>query len=214
MLPPIEIIDIENCIGRNLDPKRSEEWQTDSSEIINESIPTRVIQAPFVQIPLGITEDRLLGSVDVAESLAKGKTVFQPGLLADAHRGVLYIDDLNLLDNSILNLLLAAVSRGKNKLEREGLSLSHPCKPLLIATYNPEEGNVREHLLDRFAIVLSANQVFSNEQRVEITNSVLAHGHCSRSFAKTWAEETESLATQLIIIYLHCLFCIINYLLN
>jgi magnesium chelatase subunit D len=112
---------------------------------------------------------------------------------------VLYVDELNLLDDGIVNLMLAAVGSGENRVEREGLSLSHPCRPLLIATYNPEEGNVRDHLLDRFAIALSANQLVSTEQRVEITNAVISHGQCSRSFAEKWSEETDALATQLLL---------------
>ena len=136
---------------------------------------------------------------DVAASLSSGSAVFQPGLLAEAHRGVLYVDELNLLDDGIVNLMLAAVGSGENQVEREGLSLSHPCRPLLIATYNPEEGAVRDHLLDRFAIALSANQLVSTEQRVEITEAVLSHGQCSRSFADKWGEETEALATQLLL---------------
>ncbi len=119
--------------------------------------------------------------------------------MAEAHRGVLYIDELNLLDDGIVNLLLASVGAGENRVEREGLSLSHPCRPLLIATYNPEEGAVRDHLLDRFAIVLSADQLITNEQRVQITESVLAHGKSSESFSKAWFEATEALATQLLL---------------
>jgi len=140
-----------------------------------------------------------VGAVDVTASLSSGSPVFQPGLLAEAHRGVLYVDELNLLDDGIVNLLLAAVGAGENQVEREGLSLSHPCRPLLIATYNPEEGNVRDHLLDRFAIALSANQLVNTEQRVEITNAVLSHGQCSRSFAERWKEDTDALATQLLL---------------
>jgi len=199
LLPPIDILDASGTVGRNLDPQNPDEWDPALRARIDGDAPSRVIPAPFVQIPLGITEDRLVGAVDVAASLASGSAVFQPGLLADAHRGVLYVDDLNLLDDGIVNLMLAAVGSGENRVEREGLSLSHPCRPLLIATYNPEEGNVRDHLLDRFAIALSANQLVSTEQRVEITNAVLSHGQCSRTFAETWREETDALATQLLL---------------
>ena len=199
LLPPIDILDSESGIGRNLDPQNPEEWDATTRTQITGDPPSKVIPAPFVQIPLGITEDRLVGAVDVAASLSSGSAVFQPGLLADAHRGVLYVDELNLLDDGIVNLMLAAVGSGEYRVEREGLSLSHPCKPLLIATYNPEEGNVRDHLLDRFAIALSANQLVSTEQRVEITGAVLSHGQCSRSFAEKWGEETDALATQLLL---------------
>ena len=199
LLPPIDIVDLEaagetKLPGRNLDPQDAKDWGERQPDP-----PTQVIPAPFIQIPLGVTEDRLVGSVDVTASLASGSAVFQPGLLAEAHRGVLYVDELNLLDDAIINLLLAAVGSGENQVEREGLSLSHPCRPLLIATYNPEEGAIRDHLLDRFAIVLSANQIVSTEQRVEITNAVLAHGECSQSFSERWSEETDALATQLLL---------------
>ena len=199
LLPPIDIVDLEaagetKLPGRNLDPQDAQDWGERQ-----QNPPTTVIPAPFIQIPLGVTEDRLVGSVDVTASLAGGSAIFQPGLLAEAHRGVLYVDELNLLDDGIINLLLAAVGSGENQVEREGLSLSHPCRPLLIATYNPEEGAIRDHLLDRFAIVLSANQIVSTEQRVEITNAVLAHGQCSRSFSDQWSEETDALATQLLL---------------
>ena len=199
LLPPIDVLDAEGGVGRNLDPQNPEEWDDATRESVSGEAPSTVIPAPFVQIPLGITEDRLVGAVDVAASLSSGSAVFQPGLLADAHRGVLYVDELNLLDDGIVNLMLAAVGSGENRVEREGLSLSHPCRPLLIATYNPEEGNVRDHLLDRFAIALSANQLVSTEQRVEITNAVISHGQCSRSFAERWGEETDALATQLLL---------------
>ncbi len=199
LLPPIDIIDQEaaglsRLPGCNLDPE-----ETRNFDEHQQAPPTKVIPAPFIQIPLGVSEDRLVGAVDVTASLASGSAVFQPGLLAEAHRGVLYVDELNLLDEGIINLLLASVGSGENQVEREGLSLSHPCRPLLIATYNPEEGAIRDHLLDRFAIVLSANQVLSTEQRVQITETVLSHGQCSRSFSDQWSEETDALATQLLI---------------
>ena len=112
---------------------------------------------------------------------------------------MIYIDELNLLDDGITNLLLAAVGSGENRLEREGLSLSHPCRCLLIATYNPEEGAVRDHLLDRFAMALSAQQLLEPEDRVAIARSAMQHGESVEAFAARFQEETDALATQLLL---------------
>ena len=218
LLPPIDVLDLGTMApgqaapaALNIDPQRPDEWDDATcSRLIalgadpdgadpSALLPTRVIPAPFVQVPLGITEDRLLGSVDVTASLASGQAVFQPGLLAEAHRGVLYIDELNLLDDGITNLLLAAVGSAENRIEREGLSLSHPCRCLLIATFNPEEGAVRDHLLDRFAICLSANQVLELEQRVEISRAAIDHAEAAVGFRARWQEDSDALATQLLL---------------
>ena len=148
LIPPIDIIDNElilekltdskssfKPISRNLDPTKPEEWDKNINQLIAkvigndylnqiECIPSKVVQAPFIQVPIGITEDRLVGSIDVSASLNTGEQVFQPGVLAEAHRGVLYVDDINLLDDGIVNLILEATGREQNNIERD-LSLIH-----------------------------------------------------------------------------------------
>ncbi|KAG2544994.1 hypothetical protein PVAP13_9KG399531 [Panicum virgatum] len=200
MLPPIEVV-----VGSiaNADPNFPDEWEDGLADRLqydaDGSVKTEIVKTPFVQIPLGVTEDRLIGSVDVEASVRSGTTVFQPGLLAEAHRGVLYVDEINLLDDGISNLLLNVLTEGVNIVEREGISFRHPCKPLLIATYNPEEGSVREHLLDRIAINLSADLPMSFDDRVAAVDIATQFQESSKEVFKMVEEETEVAKTQIIL---------------
>eukprot|EP00536_Pseudo-nitzschia_multiseries_P008790 jgi/Psemu1/241518/estExt_Genewise1.C_2300035 len=201
LLPPIEVIKGSQF---NIDPEGL--YGMDDylkNDLNNGGVPleereTEIIPCPFVQVPLNVMEDRLLGSADLEESVKTGKTVFSPGLLAKAHRGVLYVDDINLLDEETANILLNIVTDGYVLIEREGLSLRYPCKPLLIATFNPEEGELRDHLLDRISVSLSADaQPLDNEERVAAVKSVLefsgsgAQGSADAEIALTEAIENE-----------------------
>jgi magnesium chelatase subunit D len=150
------------------------------------------IPTPFVNLPVGATEDRVLGTLDVERVLQSGEKHFEPGLLARANRGVLYVDEVNLLPDHLVDVLLDAVAMGVNRVEREGVSFTHDAKVILIGTMNPEEGELRPQLLDRFALCASATGYFDPDLRKEVVRRRMAFETDPRKHSEQWkAVETE-----------------------
>jgi len=152
--------------------------------------------APFVSLPLGATEDRVLGSLDLERVLKEGKRAFQPGLLASAHRGILYIDEVNLLADHLVDSLLDVAAMGQHTIEREGLSLSHPAHITLLGTMNPEEGELRPQLLDRFAMMVDVAAPNTPALRTEVVRRRLAFEADPDRFIAQWQPQTDTLRWQ------------------
>ncbi|OBX20581.1 magnesium chelatase ATPase subunit I [Erythrobacter sp. QSSC1-22B] len=150
---------------------------------------SRKAAVPFVDMPLGATEDRVIGALDLERALRSGEKAFEPGLLARAHRGFLYIDEINLLEDHLVDLLLDVAASGENLVEREGLSVRHRAQFVLIGSGNPEEGELRPQLLDRFGLSVEVRTPDEIEQRVEIMRRCAARDADSAAFAADWEAE-------------------------
>ncbi len=142
----------------------------------------------MVNLPVGATDDRVVGSLDIEKALASGSRSFEPGLLASAHRGILYIDEVNLLGDHLVDLLLDAAAMGVNRVEREGIAFRHPSRFVLIGTMNPEEGDLRPQLLDRFGLAVEAEPMTDPRLRTEVVRRRLAFEADPRAFHARWAE--------------------------
>ncbi|MFE1954807.1 putative cobaltochelatase [Streptomyces sp. NPDC059524] len=145
--------------------------------------------ARMVELPVGASEDRLVGALDIERALAEGVKAFEPGLLADAHRGILYVDEVNLLHDHLVDLLLDAAAMGASYVEREGVSVRHAARFLLVGTMNPEEGELRPQLLDRFGLTVEVAASREPEQRVEVVKRRLAYDDDPEGFVARWAGE-------------------------
>lgn len=142
---------------------------------------------PVVDLPLGATEDRVIGALDIEKALVSGEKSFEPGLLARAHGGFLYIDEVNLLEDHIVDLLLDVAASGENVVEREGLSVRHPARFVLVGSGNPEEGELRPQLLDRFGLVVEVVTPGTVEQRVEVLRRRDAFEQNPKAYARKWS---------------------------
>ncbi len=160
--------------------------------------PTAEMPVPFVDLPLGATEDRVLGTLDFERALREGRRAFQPGLLAAAHRGILYIDEVNLLADHLVDVLLDAAAMGVNTVQREGVAFRHPARFLLIGTMNPEEGNLRPQLLDRFGLAVQVAGPRDPELRAEVVRRRLAFESDPAEFAARWADEQSALRERIL----------------
>ncbi|MGW0333995.1 putative cobaltochelatase [Streptomyces sp. NPDC003011] len=154
--------------------------------------------ARMVELPVGASEDRLVGALDIERALAEGVKAFEPGLLADAHRGILYVDEVNLLHDHLVDLLLDAAAMGASYVEREGVSVRHAAKFLLVGTMNPEEGELRPQLLDRFGLTVEVAASREPDQRVEVVRRRLAHDDDPAGFAARWADEEAAVRARIV----------------
>lgn len=147
---------------------------------------TRQVPMPVVDLPLGATEDRVIGALDLEKALTQGEKAFEPGLLAKAHRGFLYIDEVNLLEDHLVDALLDVAASGENVVEREGLSVRHPASFVLVGSGNPEEGELRPQLLDRFGLSVEVTTPQDLKTRVEIVRQRDAFERDREGFVKRW----------------------------
>lgn len=165
--------------------------------IHKEQLERESIRMPVVDLPVSATEDRVVGSLDLEEAIQNGKKKFEPGVLAMANRGILYVDEINLLDDHIVDLLLDSAAMGVNTVEREGISFSHPAKFILVGTMNPEEGELRPQLLDRFGLSVEIKGITDPLERVQIVKLRGEYEENPKLFVKSYEEKEEQLYNEI-----------------
>ena len=165
-----------------------------------DKVSGEVIEAPtpVVDLPLGTTEDRLVGALDIERALSRGEKAFEPGLLARANRGYLYIDEVNLLEDHLVDLLLDVAQSGENVIEREGLSVRHDARFVLVGSGNPEEGELRPQLLDRFGLSVEVRSPDDIEERIEVIRRRAAFDTDPDAFVKKWADEDKAVRDRIL----------------
>lgn len=159
---------------------------------------THLVPVPVVDLPLGATEDRVVGALDLERALSQGVKAFEPGLLAQANRGFLYIDEVNLLEDHLVDLLIDVAASGENVVEREGLSVRHPARFVLVGSGNPEEGELRPQLLDRFGLSVEVKTPELLTERIEVVRRRDAFEQDREAFIESWQKEDERIRRKLV----------------
>lgn len=184
LLPPMAVID--GCRWACDPVAPCMECQARFAGLGRKKPPTRLQPVPVVDLPLGATEDRVLGALDLERALTRGEKAFEPGLLARANRGFLYVDEVNLLEDHLVDVLIDVAASGENVVEREGLSVRHPARFVLVGSGNPEEGELRPQLLDRFGLAVEVRTPQDLALRVEVVKRRDAYERDPQAFARQW----------------------------
>ena len=196
LLPPMQAV-----VGCRYacDPTDRESWCSECAERAPEAaLKSRSIPVPVVDMPLGVTEDRVVGALDLERALSQGIKAFEPGLLARANRGFLYIDEVNLLEDHLVDLLIDVAASGENVVEREGLSVRHPARFVLIGSGNPEEGELRPQLLDRFGLSVEIRTPTDLAERVEVVKRRDEFERGRSAFVDKWKKEDAALRRRIV----------------
>lgn len=196
LLPSVKVV-VDCRFG--CDPDRPATWCTECKERFagTNKIPAHTRTTSFVNLPVSATEDRVVGTLDIEQAIQKGERHFEPGVLASANRGLLYIDEVNLLDDHVVDVLLDSAAMGVNMVEREGISFTHPARFILVGTMNPEEGELRPQLLDRFALSMDIVGIRDARERVLIMERNLAFEQDAEAFRNQWLPKEKELSRQI-----------------
>lgn len=196
LLPEIQVV--ADC-RFGCDPTRPEQLCDECRERVaqGETLPIAPRQIRLVDLPVSATEDRVVGTLDIEKAIKKGERQFDPGVLAAANRGILYIDEVNLLDDHVVDLLLDSAAMGVNVVEREGISFQHPARFILVGTMNPEEGDLRPQLLDRFALSVEVRSIAEPRERMTILQYHVAFDQDSEGFRAQFRDQEEELSQRI-----------------
>src|SRR3970040_378901 len=192
LLPRVKVV--QEC-RFGCDPERPNTWCTECKEraALDSNLPVSARAPPFVNLPVSATEDRVVGTLDIEQAIQKGERHFEPGVLASANRGLLYIDEVNLPDDHVVDILLDSAAMGVNTVEREGISFAHPARFILVGTMNPEEGELRPQLLDRFALSVDLVGIREARERVTIMERNLSYERDAEASPKKWLQKERDL---------------------